>query len=233
MLTLYTGTPGSGKSYTAADRIDRALRRGMPVIANFEINVNPKKHKGEFVFVDTLQLTPEFLMDYSQKHFDPKKGQNQGLIFIDEAQIPFNPRTGFGGKGDNSRMAWINFFSKHRHYFWDVILISQHDRMIDRQIRSLIEVERKHRDLINYGVKGLYMMMIFHKRFVQVSYWYPIQEKIGSEFFGLKKRVCRLYDTFKKFENDKPDIIGADQRTDDEERKRKIAEFNKKVSDLI
>lgn len=223
MITLYTGTPGSGKSYTAAERIDRALRRGIPVIANFEINVNKKKHKGEFIYVETLELNPEFFIEYAQTHFDPKKGEKQGFIFIDEAQIPFNPRTGFGGKGDRSRMAWINFFSKHRHYFWDIVLISQHDRMIDRQIRSLVEVERKHRDLRNFGVKGFYMMLIFRKRFVQVSYWYTIQEKIGSEFFRLSKRVCRLYDTFKKFDGGKEPA--ADERDSSDER-AKIAEFN-------
>lgn len=231
MITLYTGTPGSGKSYTAADRIDRALKRGMPVIANFEININPKRHKGEFVYVDTLELNPLFFMEYAEKHFDPKKGEGQGMIFIDEAQIPFNPRTGFGGKGvDRSRMAWINFLSKHRHYFWDVVLIAQHDRMIDRQIRSLVEVERKHRDLKNFGIKGFYMMMIFRKRFVQVSYWYAIQEKIGSEFFRLSKRVCRLYNTFKKFENDKDN--GADQSAQSDI-KNKIAEFNAKKAGAI
>lgn len=229
MLTLYTGTPGSGKSYTAADRIDRALRRGMTVVANFEINIDPKKHKGKFIFIDTLKLSPDFFMEYAQKHFDPKKGENQGLIFIDEAQIPFNPRTGFSGKNDNSRMAWINFLSKHRHYFWDVILITQHDRMIDRQIRALVEVERKHRDLKNFGAKGFYMMLIFRKRFVQVSYWYTIQEKIGSEFFSLKKRICKLYDTFKKFENDKD--TDADRRSSDSDMKKKIAEFNAKLAE--
>ena len=60
MITLYTGTPGSGKSYISAEMIDRALRRGIPVIANFEINVNPKKHKGEFIYIETLELNPEF-----------------------------------------------------------------------------------------------------------------------------------------------------------------------------
>ena len=228
MITLYTGTPGSGKSYTATERIDRALRRGMPVIANFEINKNPKKHKGEFIFIDTLELDPQFFMDYAEKNFNPRKGEGQGMIFIDEAQIPFNPRTGFSGKGgaDRSRMAWINFFSKHRHYFWDVILITQHDRMIDRQIRSLVEIERKHRDLRNFGMKGLYMRLIFRKRFVQVSYWYTIQEKIGSEFFRISKRVCKLYDTFKKFEKKEDKPSDAPDKSFDI--KKKIAEFNAK-----
>ena len=226
MITLYTGTPGSGKSYTAAERIDRCLRRGMPVIANFEINVNPKKHKGEFIYVETLQLDPAFFMDYAEKHFDSRKGEGQGMIFIDEAQIPFNPRTGFGSKDSKSRMAWINFFSKHRHYFWNVVLITQNDRMIDRQIRSLVEIERKHRDLKNFGSKGMLMRVIFRKRFVQVSYWYAIQEKIGSEFFSIKKRICKLYNTFKKFDNDKDNA--ADRRDKSEDMKRKIAEFNAK-----
>lgn len=118
-------------------------------------------------------------------------------------------------------MAWINFFSKHRHYFWNVVLITQNDRMIGRQIRSLVEIERKHRDMKNYGIKGFYMMLIFRKRFVQVSYWYAIQEKIGSEFFRISKRVCKLYDTFKRFENDKPEATKAA-----EDMKSRIAAFN-------
>ena len=54
MIYLYTGTPGSGKSYHAAEVVDRALRRKVPVIANFQVNLNPKKHKGEFVYIPTL-----------------------------------------------------------------------------------------------------------------------------------------------------------------------------------
>lgn len=42
MIYLYTGTPGSGKSYHAAEVVDRALRRKVPVIANFQVNLNPK-----------------------------------------------------------------------------------------------------------------------------------------------------------------------------------------------
>lgn len=34
-VVMYTGTPGSGKSYHAAEVVDRALRRKIPVIANF------------------------------------------------------------------------------------------------------------------------------------------------------------------------------------------------------
>lgn len=219
MIYLYTGTPGSGKSYHAAEVVDRALRRGIPVIANFEVNLNPKKHKAEFVMIDTLDMTPEIFMRYAEEHFKPGRNEHQGVIIIDEAQIPFNSREGL----NRNRMKWISFFSKHRHYFYDIILITQHDRMLDRQIRSLVETEYKHRKLTNFGAKGWFMIVIFHKMFVAVQYWYPIQEKVSAEFFNLRKSVCKLYDTFKRFEK------SADE-TPSDDFKARAAEFNKQFN---
>lgn len=222
MIYLYTGTPGSGKSYHAAEVIDRALRRKIPVLANFEVNLNPKKHKGDFVYIPTLELSPERFKQYAAEHFSSsRRDEHQGIIIIDEAQIPFNSRDGL----NKSRMKWIEFFSQHRHYFYDIILITQMDRMIDRQVRALVETEYKHRKLTNYGAKGWFMIVLFHKMFVAVQYWYPIQERVGSEFFNLRKRVCKLYDTFGKF--DKPN-----QKKDDSELKRRIAAFNNKGSEV-
>lgn len=215
MIYLYTGTPGSGKSYHAAEVIDRALRRKITVIANFEINLNPKKHKGEYIYIPTLELNPDRLKEYAQQHFTSSHDEHQGIIIIDEAQIPFNSRDGL----NKNRMKWIEFFSQHRHYFYDIILITQMDRMIDRQIRSLVETEYKHRKLTNYGAKGWFMIVLFHKMFVAVQYWYPIQERVGSEFFNLRKRVCRLYDTFGKFDKQQSTAEPSDIQ-------KKIAEFN-------
>lgn len=219
MIYLYTGTPGSGKSYHAAEVVDRALRRGIPVIANFEVNLNPKKHKAEFIMIDTLDMTPETFIRYAEEHFKPGRNEHQGIIIIDEAQIPFNSREGL----NRNRMKWISFFSKHRHYFYDIILITQHDRMLDRQIRSLVETEYKHRKLTNFGAKGWFMIALFHKMFVAVQYWYPIQEKVSAEFFNLRRNVCKLYDTFKRFE--KP----ADE-TPSDDFKARAAEFNKQFN---
>lgn len=216
MIYLYTGTPGSGKSYHAAEVVDRALRRKIPVIANFEVNQNPKRHKGEYIYIDTLDMTPDFFMRYAEEHFKPGRDEHQGIIIIDEAQIPFNSREGL----NRNRMKWISFFSKHRHYFYDIILITQHDRMIDRQIRSLVETEYKHRKLTNFGAKGWLLIVIFHKMFVGVRYWYPIQEKVSSEFFNLSKRVCKLYDTFKRFDTPTAQPAISDFAA-------KAAEFNK------
>ena len=52
MLHFFTGTPGSGKSLHMAMLIDRQLRAGRNVIANFEINERMydrfrKRHPGK------------------------------------------------------------------------------------------------------------------------------------------------------------------------------------------
>ena len=165
-------------------------------------------------------MTVDKFKQYAQEHFDSsKRDEHQDVIIIDEAQIPFNSRDGL----NKDRMKWIEFFSQHRHYFYDIILITQNDRMIDRQIRSLVETEYKHRKLTNYGAKGMFMIVVFHKMFVAVQYWYPIQERVGSEFFNLRKSVCKLYDTFKKF--DKPKEEQSQELTD---MKARIAAFNAK-----
>ena len=71
--------------------------------------------------------------------------EGQTLVVIDECQIIFNCRD-FGRKDRN---AWVTFFAQHRKLGFNVILITQSDRMLDRQIRSLVEEEVKHRKLNN------------------------------------------------------------------------------------
>ena len=102
------------------------------------------------------------------------------------------------------RSGWNKFFQVHRHLGYDVILIAQFDRMIDRQIRSLIEYEYIHRKVTNMGWRGilLSLLMFSPKLFVSVKVWYPMKEKVGSEFFKAKKKYYRLYDTYLSFEKE-------------------------------
>ena len=37
------------------------------------------------------------------------------------------------------------------------------------------------------------------KLFCKIRYWYPIQERVGSEWFRAKKKYYSLYDTFGDF----------------------------------
>ena len=89
----------------------------------------------------------------------------------------------------------------HRHYGFDFILISQSDRMIDRQIRCLLEYDVKHRDAKNFQIVGKFLSFIFGGHFfMAVTYWYGIREKCGVEYLPIMPHVFDLYDTFKTFE---------------------------------
>ena len=45
MIYLYSGTPGSGKSYDAAELICRKYKQGKNIFCNFEIDVDYLKQK--------------------------------------------------------------------------------------------------------------------------------------------------------------------------------------------
>lgn len=202
MIYLYSGTPGSGKSLHVARVIYYTLLRNKPVICNFPINTQKVKRPQKFTFVDNSELNPEMLISYSRQHFDGRPvREGEITLVIDECQMIFNARN-WDAKG---REAWNKFFTLHRHFGYDIILIAQFDRMIDRQIRSLIEYEQVHRKVTNLGWRGwlLCALMLSPSLFVSVKMWYPMKERIGSEFFKAKKKYYQLYDTYAIFETEK------------------------------
>lgn len=197
MIFLYSGTPGSGKSLHVAERLYHLLRAGRPVVCNFPINLNriPANRRSLFHYKSNLELTPEYLISFSQECFKGKKVKESSLLLvIDECQLLFNAREW----GKQGRDKWLSFFTLHRHYGYDIILVAQFDRMIDRQIRSLIEYEFIHRKVSNFGFRGKFLCAVFFtpKLFVSVKVWYPMKEKVSSEFFKCKKKYYSLYDTY-------------------------------------
>ncbi len=199
MIWLYSGTPGSGKSLHMARDILVKLRRGQDVIANFPINMDIVRkgifanHKtGRFTYIDNSELTVKFLIEYAFKHHKIGK-EGQTLLCIDECQVIYNARE-FSGK---ERMDWIKFYTQHRKLGYNVILVSQNDRMIDRQIRCLIEYEIKHRKANAFGTIG---MLIPFPLFAAVGYWYGVREKLGVEFFTYNQKYSKLYDSYAVFD---------------------------------
>lgn len=213
MILLYSGTPGSGKSFHATQKIYYLLRRKKNVICNYNVNlsvcsmnffqfwlsrisilkpyIKGHKHLGKFEFKNNFELTPEFLIEYARKNHNRKK-EGQTTVVIDECGIMFNPRT----FAQADRLKWIQFFSVHRHYGYDFILISQSDRMLDRQIRSFLEYEHRHRKINNFGLFGLLVRLFTMSTFfVDVKLWYGIREKVGAEWIRYSSRVASLYDT--------------------------------------
>lgn len=201
MIRLYSGTPGSGKSlHNARDVINRS-RFGKPVIGNFPCDLSRFK-KANYTYVPNYKLTPDYLINYSRTFFQGKKiKEGSILLVIDECQLMFNSRD-WQQKG---RSDWLSFFSQHRKYGFDVTLIAQFDRMIDRQIRGVIEYEFIHRKLSNYGFGGKLMSLLFGgSTFVVVEMWYPLKLKIGSDFVHARKYYYSIYDTFGTFQTEAP-----------------------------
>ncbi|MEM0173671.1 MAG: zonular occludens toxin domain-containing protein [Sulfolobaceae archaeon] len=213
MIYLYTGTPGSGKSFHLAKDIILRLKLGKNVIANFDINnkvigynaitwkfrnkIKPKlsKIKGSFHYWDFEELTVEKLVQFAKDNHKRAK-ENQTLLVIDECAIIFNSRA-----WDNKdRLKWIKFFQQHRKLGYTVILVSQNDRLIDRQIRSFVEYEVKHRKINNFNWVGqIFALFAGGTLFFAITYWYSVREKISTEPIRFNKRIANLYDTYEIF----------------------------------
>jgi len=201
MISLYSGTPGSGKSLHCARTIQAWARIGDPVIGNFEVSLPEKFRKAKYHYVSNQDLTPQFLIEFSREWFENHRFSERGiLLVIDECQLMFNAREW----NIYGRAEWLSFFTQHRKYGYDIILIAQFDRMVDRQIRSLIEYEYVHRKMSNFGLAGKILSLIFGgNTFICVKRWYPLKEKIGSEIFHARKSLYSIYDSYSTFETDR------------------------------
>ena len=73
-ISLYSGTPGSYKSYHAVKECIDWLKLGRNLITNFPLNygkVIKKPIKGVYEMVDNLSLTVDYLIDFAVKHHKP------------------------------------------------------------------------------------------------------------------------------------------------------------------
>jgi hypothetical protein len=223
MIYFYTGKPGNGKSLHMAMIMYHAIKKGKNVIANFEINEGKfancrhREKLGAFIYQpNTYWLNNAYLnkdckrysyldglYNYAlQFHKRNGKGQiieHQTLLVIDECQELFNSRTW----NRKDRLEWASFFRQHRKYGYDVYLISQDDKVIDKQIRAVLEYENEHRCINNYKVFGKILgLLCGGKLFVVITRWYAKSGKdshISSDFFVGKRFYYDFYDSYKVF----------------------------------
>ena len=196
-IWLYSGTPGSGKSYHAVyDIYNRLQRKGKRqqyrrmVMTNFFVNI-----KSDFCLeLAQEQITPSFFYDYAMEHHVVGI-EGQTLVVLDEAGTIFNSRD--WGTNSAKRMEWIKFFSMHRHYGFNFILIAQMDRMIDRQIRGLIEYEIAHSKINNF------FRIIPFTAFLAVERWYGQRLKITHSVIPYRKKIANLYNSYAIFSHAK------------------------------
>lgn len=196
-ISLYSGTPGSGKSLHATERIEKRLKKGLPVIANYNLDRGKIPNPDLFHYVDNEDLTPDMLVVFAREWFGSHRfGEDRILLVIDECQLLFNSRDW----QDKDRKKWIQFFSQHRKYGYSVILVAQFDKMIDRQFRALLEYEFIHRKVSNFGLVGWLMSLVVAGRaHVCIEKYYPLNQRLGAKWFIARNHIFGLYDSFGDF----------------------------------
>jgi zona occludens toxin len=204
-ITVFTGTPGSGKSLHATSEIYITLRhRKRNIIANFPLREEMFQNEKnfwtgkkvnllkKFYYCSNSLLDVRFLVKFAFKYHEPYK-ENQTLIVIDEAQTIFNCRD----YANPDRKLWNKFMQQHRHLGFEILLITQDITSIDKQIRNIVEYEIKHRKVNNFGI-GMFLPV---QTFICINKWYAGKAKSGLSFFALNKKFIKMYDTYKMFDN--------------------------------
>lgn len=207
MITLFSGTPGSGKSLDMANEIRLALNKprgaDMPVIANFPVNLGNVRRPQAFHYYSNDKLTPDLLTSFADAFWastDRHFSEDYLLLALDEVQILHNARNwqtkGRSGKAD-SRMDWLEFFSQHRKYGYRIIFAAQSAKMIDNQFRMLIEDEVNHRKVAHMGfVGGIVSKLFLDRLFIRVRYLYQTKERLGMSFMVARRCNMEMYDSY-------------------------------------
>lgn len=198
MIYLFSGTPGSGKSYDAMRTIYRHLKRGKPVIANFEVMIDESLAR-RFTCLENSRITFDYLADFACDYWDGRKfAEDEILLVCDEAQLLWNSRTW----AENDRLEMLKFMSQHRKFGYKIVLIAQSDVMIDKQFRELIEVEVNHRKVRNYGFFGRCICWLtFSQWFIARELYYQQRNyQLDTEWIRYSPRIGGMYNSYKSFQ---------------------------------
>lgn len=181
---LLTGKRGEGKSLSSVAIMKRYLEKGRTVATNLDLNLDsflpswnktPVYRLPDYPASTDLQLlplgNPALYWEGSQikmgKGFDEDKN---GLLVLDEVAGFMNSRDW----RDKDRLDLIRWLSQSRKYGWDLLLIAQHEKMVDSQIRnSLFELHGIAKRMDKIGI--------------------PVLSWFFMHFFGIKLRLPKLH----------------------------------------
>jgi hypothetical protein len=188
-----------------------------------------ERNASRFVHADDLTQLRRYRLPACGKCQGCRRGpgcqkENRGLAVLDEAHQWLNARTWDADEtGQTStkaeavrrRLDIIKFFATHRHFGWKIVLITQDEANLDRQVRGLFEVMTHLKNLRRYKVLGLFPIVPFNV-FVAVTHWHDNDKsRLGVETYLLNKKLARCYDTFGAARDleDAPDAIWLGPRS--------------------
>ncbi|HEV3318250.1 MAG TPA: zonular occludens toxin domain-containing protein [Solirubrobacteraceae bacterium] len=214
MIELITGAPGSGKSYFSVRLIVRSVLAGRVVVTNVPM-------RDDWALTLAKQGWHKWKSD---QHVEERRKRFESLVFVsddldeilrvrvqgdgegradmvlDECHRWLNSRmwdSGIGMSKDEAtraRLKLVAFFSAHRHYGYNVYLITQNLENIDKQIRTLFEYRVSLKNLRRVKVLGMPLFPV--NVFVALRFWNDTAKtKISVSSFGLDKSIANLYST--------------------------------------
>lgn len=140
-IFFFTGTPGSGKTYEAVEKILNNLRLGKCVYTNIDGMDDPHCQETLKVLagLDDLQFGHQFHHLGNNRevieNFWEHCPERNSLIVLDEVQKFFNNRD---WQMPKNRL-FGDWASTHRHNGYDLVIITQNAERIDAAVRSLTE----------------------------------------------------------------------------------------------
>lgn len=189
MISVYTGFPGSGKSLHAVSVIYAHVKGKGTVVSNIDLagfQENPYYHYREFQWFKNV----ENVKNIASEHFHDKI---KTLFVIDEAQVIFDSRSW----NEDGRMDWNVFFSMHRHYKCDFILITQSYQNLDKRIRANVEFQNQHVNIKNASrLSHMFLQFLPDFMFLSNRFYANTKERIGSSWIFCRKKYTRLYNTY-------------------------------------
>jgi hypothetical protein len=137
MIYIVTGKLGSGKSLLTVQRMIDYAAEGRRIAANFRVDFAPictqpnsSLSKTSMMVLPPIPTSKDLLALGMGGDFEDKAG----CLVLDECAQFLNSRT---WQGDD-RHELINWMLHARKRCWDVFLIVQHERMLDKQIRDAL-----------------------------------------------------------------------------------------------
>lgn len=231
MITLLTGAPGHGKSYTLVREIEKAVANDEPVATNVPLRddwpmIMARRHTlfGRF----RREAVERKAVDFSKMVIVSDdfsvllrvrlsgEGEGRGKLILDEAHRWINTRGLENEEHENGkpmtplqirqgRKIIVNHLSGHRHYGWDVILATQSDKSLDTQARELYEFHSEVRNMRKLPWLGVILRF---NLFLRVTKWNDrARSKAGVECYWLSKSLAKLYNTHALEDRDWPDDV--------------------------
>jgi len=163
IIEIFTGNIGSGKSYSAVERIFRHFCEGGHIYTNIRIEKEPTLLAAEATGIEIQfdeqyhYLTNEQIADFP-RHIAAGTAEKHVLVVIDEAHLYFNSRD--WNKTSRSITALLSQTRKHRCY---IIAVVQHEHNLDSQFRRLAQYIWFFVDLSKIYFPGLQIQMTWLK----------------------------------------------------------------------